>query len=83
MSAMVYRARRDESGSVVVDWFVADSLDDLSAKVAEGWVTSEAKAKDALGHAEQASEAEPPTEPPPTTSEPASEAKHRKSAKKK
>jgi len=86
MSAMVYKARRDESGAVVVDWVVADTLDDLSAKIAEGWVTDEAKARAELPDVGAASEPEPSPateEPAPSTEEPASEPKSRKSAKKK
>lgn len=88
MSAMVYKARRDEAGAVVVDWFVADSLDDLSGKIAEGWVTSEAKAREAVADAPVAVaevfEAAPEVEEPsPATEAPEPEPKHRKSAKKK
>jgi hypothetical protein len=84
---MVYKARRDEAGAVVVDWFVADSLDDLSGKIADGWCTSEAKAREAVPDAPVAVaevfEAAPEVEEPlPATEAPEPEPK-RKSAKKK
>jgi hypothetical protein len=44
VTATVYKARI-EDGSVVVDWLIVGSLDQLAEALADGWVTSEAVAR--------------------------------------